>query len=118
MVKEFMDFVKKFNVIPIAVGLVLATAFLPVVEAVVGAIMSIVGGIFGADKPFDSLTFDVRDSPVNYGAIITAAISFVMVAWVVFMIVKALKRAGVTAEAGPTPTETLLTEIRDTLRTR
>lgn len=118
MLKEFMDFVKKFNVLPIAIGLVLATAFLPVVDAVVNVIMSIVGGIFGASGSFDTLTFDVRDAQVPYGTVITAAISFLMVAWVVFMIVKALKKAGVGTDAGPSPTETLLTEIRDGLRNR
>ena len=117
MLAEFKEFVQKFNVVPIAVGLVLAFAFTPMVDAAVEVILSIVAGIFGSSRPggFSELTFDVRDQQVPYGALIQAAITFLMIAFVVFWIVKALKRAGV--ETGlKTPDVEVLEEIRDELR--
>ena len=117
MLAEFKEFVQKFNVVPIAIGLVLAFAFTPMVDAAVEVILSIVGGILGSEDPggFSGLTFDVRDQAVPYGNLIQEMISFLLIAFVVFWIVKAIKKAGV--ETGlKTPDVELLTEIRDELR--
>lgn len=116
MLKEFKTFVEKFNVLPIAIGLVLAIAFAPMVDAVVNLVMSIVGAIFGASTSFDNLTFDLNDTPIPYGAVITAVVSFLMVAWVVFMIVKALTKSGLQTTLNETPDQVLLGEIRDLLK--
>ena len=118
MLKEFRDFIEKFNVMPIAIGLVLATAFAPMVEALVGVIMSFVAAVFGAEVSFDELTFTLNGTPIPYGTFITAIISFLMIAWVVFMIVKALNRAGAKTTPAATPDQDLLTEIRDLLKSR
>ncbi len=116
MLKEFREFLEKFNVIPIAVGLILALAFAPVVESVVNVILSLVGK---AGFIPDGDTFaDWAPSGIPLGAMLAALISFVIMAWVVFMIVKSLARAGASTELAQTPDQALLTEIRDALRSR
>lgn len=117
MLKEFREFLDQFNVIPVAVGLVLALAFAPVVESVVNVILSIIGkaGIVPDGETFAAWT----PSDIPVGAFIAAVISFLIMAWVVFMIVKSLARAGAKTDAGgPSKEEELLTEIRDLLQAR
>ncbi len=118
MLKEFREFLEKFNVIPVAVGLVLALAFAPVVESVVNVILSIIGkaGFVPDGSTFEAWT----PSDIPLGAFIAAVISFLIMAYVVFLIVKSLTRAGAKteADAGPSAEEVLLTEIRDLLRVR
>lgn len=111
MLSEFKEFLEKFNVIPAAVGLVLALASLPVMEAVVNVIMSLIGKAGGLDVNFDA--WNPGDIPL--GALITALITFVLIAFVVFMIVKSLARAGANTAPAATPDQALLTEIRDLL---
>jgi len=111
MLTEFKEFLEKFNVIPIAIGLVLALAFGPVVESVVNVVMSLVGKAGGLDQDFSSW----QPSDIPLGTLVTALLSFVMTAFVVFMIVKAIARAGARTTPAATPDQTLLTEIRDLL---
>ncbi|HWC71806.1 MAG TPA: large conductance mechanosensitive channel protein MscL [Actinomycetota bacterium] len=119
MLKEFKEFAFKGNLIEVAVGLVLALAFTAVVTSLVDdVIMPIVAAIFG--KPnFDDITFTIGDGVVRIGSFITVLVSFLIVAWVLFLIVKAANRMMPKKDeaAGPTEIE-LLTEIRDSLRTR
>jgi large conductance mechanosensitive channel len=119
MLKEFKEFAFKGNLIEIAVGLVLALAFVAVVTALVdGVIMPIVAAIFG--KPnFDDITFTIGDGVVRIGTFITALVNFLIIAWVLFLIVKAANRLMPKKDEEAAPTEIeLLTEIRDSLRTR
>lgn len=119
MLQEFKEFIQKFNVIPTAIALVLALAILPVVDAVVSAIMSFIGAILGSDQPnFDSISIDIRDGSVPIGPIFTTILSFLLVAYVVFLIIKAMKKAGLGTDPAPTPEIRLLEEIRDELRKR
>ncbi len=114
MLTEFKEFLEKFNVIPAAVGLVLALSILPVMEAVVNVIMSLIGKAGGLDVNFDA--WQPGDIPL--GALITALITFVMIAFVVFMIVKSMAKAGANTAPAATPDQALLTEIRDVLKAR
>ena len=119
MFAEFREFLQKYNVLPIAIGLVLALAFAPLVTSVVNLVLSIIGRVLGMDPDPDTgaYTFSNWDPggfPV--GDVINALITFILMAWVVFMIIKALKRAGAGTDAAPTPEATLLTEIRDLLQ--
>ncbi len=118
MLKEFQEFIEKFNVLPVAIGMVLALAFQPVIEATANVILSLVGAIFGAKVSFDNLTASVNGTPIPYGSILTAAFSFILVAWIVFMLVKALNRAGARTTTADTPDIVLLREIRDSLQAR
>lgn len=122
MFREFREFLEKFNVIPVAVGLVLALAFLPLVNAIVNLITSIVAKVIGIEPTVQDDGTEVYEfanwfvGGINLGAVINAFITFVMIAFVVFMIVKSLNRAGAKTDAGETPDQALLGEIRDLLK--
>ena len=118
MLTEFREFLEKFNVIPIAIGLVLALAFQPLVDAVANVILSIIGALFGADVSFDQLTFPLGNAEIPYGTVLTALFSFIVIAWIVFMIVKGVAKAGMRTAAAQTPDQALLTEIRDLLKSQ
>jgi large conductance mechanosensitive channel len=119
MLKEFKEFAFKGNLIEIAAGLVLALTFIDVVNSLVyGVIMPIIAAIFGRPT-FDDMTFRIGDAVVRIGLFITALVSFLIVAWVLFLVVKAANRLKLKEEAEAAPTEVeLLTEIRDSLRAR
>jgi len=120
MLTEFREFLEKFNVIPIAVGLVLALAFAPLVDSVVNLILSIIGKIGGLDVNFDAWELardnDMPGTGIPIGAFLTALISFLLLAFIVFMIVKAIARAGARTTPAVTPDQELLSEIRDLLK--
>ena len=119
MIKEFKEFSLKGNLIEIAVGLILALAFFAVVTSFVNDIIDpVIGAIFG-QPDFGSLTIDIGDAEIRYGSFITVLINFLIVAFVLFLIVKAASRLMPRKDdpAGPTEIE-LLTEIRDSLRNR
>ncbi len=115
MFKEFMAFLKKFNVIPIAVGLVLALSFEPVIAAVSDLILNLVGIIVGTDNPGEFVsTLAIGDLLV--GNVLSELIKFIIIAFAVFMIVKALNKGGMDTEKAATPDQELLAEIRDLLK--
>jgi large conductance mechanosensitive channel len=118
MLKEFKEFALKGNLIEIAVGLILALAFAAVVTSFTEDIIApIIGAIFGQPN-FDSLVLEVGDAEIRYGAFITVLINFLIIAFALFLIVKAANRLiKKEEEAGPTEIE-LLTEIRDSLKSR
>ncbi len=120
MLREFREFLEKFNVIPIAVGLVLALAFAPMVDAVVNLVLSIVARVIGMEPndegAYEFASWDPGGFPV--GDVINALITFIMIAFVVFLIIRSLARAGAKTDAAATPDQQLLTEIRDILQNR
>ena len=119
MLKEFREFLEKFNVIPIAVGLVLALAFQPLVDAVVGVILGLVARALGGEPDPETGAFSIADitiAGVDVGSLINAAFTFVMISFVVFMIVRALAKAGAQTTPAETPDQVLLGEIRDLLK--
>ena len=131
MLKEFKEFAMKGNLIDIAVGFVMGAAFKQVVTSFTGGIVSpLVGLIFKAD--FKDLKLIVKEGvadeagkitgevAVLYGDFITNVIDFIIVAFVMFMIVKAVnamkKKEEPAPEAPKGPSqEDLLAEIRDLL---
>ncbi len=119
MIQEFKDFISKGGVFQAAVGLILALAFVPVIDSIVEHIlMPIVAAIVG-EPNFDTIGFDLGDARIGVGFVITAIVSFVSVAAVLFLLVKAYNQAVPPEEedAGPSEVE-LLTEIRDALANR
>jgi large conductance mechanosensitive channel len=92
MLKEFRDFVMRGNLIEIAVALILALAFAAVVTAFTNVMLSFVAAIFGADLSFDQLTFELNGTPIPYGAFLTALVTFLIVAFILFLVVKAYNR--------------------------
>ena len=133
MGSEFKEFISKGNVLDLAVGVIIGAAFGKIVGSLTDdLLMPLVGKVFG-DVDFSSkyvvLSGEVapgtplaaaRTAGANvlaYGSFITALINFAILAWVIFMIVKAANRAlpPAPAAAGPSEVE-LLTEIRDSLK--
>ena len=117
VLQEFKDFINKGNIVELAVAVVMATAFAPVVDAFVnGVLMQIVAAIFG-EPNFAGLTFSIGEAEILYGLVINTIISFIFVALAVFFVLKAYnatKKAEEEADSGPSEID-LLTEIRDSL---
>ena len=123
MLKEFKRFAVRGNLLEVAVGLVLALAFTAMVTALIdGILMPLIAAVF--DEPsFDAVVWTIGDgrdaTRILIGSFITAVVNFLIIAWVLFLIVKAANRLMPTEEQGVGPTEVeLLTEIRDSLRSR
>ncbi len=118
MLQEFKDFINKGNVLEIAVGLLMALAFAPIVTSFVDDIlMQIVAAVFGQPN-FGQIGFDLGDARVEIGNFINAIISFVIIAFALFLVVKAYNAmTGGPDEEGPDEVE-LLTQIRDSLQAR
>jgi large conductance mechanosensitive channel len=113
---EFKEFISKGDVVTIAVGLIIALYFAKIVDALLnGVINPIIAAIFG-ESNFTNIGFNIGDARISIGLVIDAAISFVVVAFILFLMIKAYNRYKGPAEpGGPTEAE-LLAEIRDELR--
>lgn len=144
MLKEFRDFIAKGNVMDLAVGIIIGAAFTAIVSSLVGDLINPIIGLIIGGVDFSNMYFvlsgnvpdgvglqTARDSGAAvfaYGAFITAVINFLIIAFVVFILVKlvnkvkdaAIKKeelAAAEAPAAPSEVE-LLTEIRDALKSR
>jgi large conductance mechanosensitive channel len=123
MLKEFREFIGRGNVIDLAVAVVMGTAFTAIVNSLVSdVIMPIVGVLLGG-VDFATLAVTIGEATISYGKFVQAIVNFLIVAWVVFLVVKAvnrMRRPPAKPEEGPQkPTaEELLTEIRDLLEKR
>jgi large conductance mechanosensitive channel len=120
LIKDFGDFINKGNVLTIAIGLVMALYFQKIVEAVLdGVINPIIAAIFGKNN-FTEIGFDIGEARISIGLVIDAIISFVAVAFFLFLIVEAYNRMRPAGEPDVSPaTEVaLLTDIRDLLSQR
>lgn len=128
---EFKAFAVRGNVIDLAVGLVIGSAFGKIVSSLVADVITPPLGILIGGVDFSNLTLTLREAAgetpavtINYGVFIQTIISFVIIAFAIFLVVRAinsLKRKEAEApSAPPAPSkeETLLTEIRDALRER
>lgn len=127
MLKEFREFIAKGNMLDLAVGIVIGAAFTAIVNSFVKDLITPLIGLFG-NANFDEYKLVLKEgalgSPgvtLNYGSFLTAAINFLIVAFVLFMVVKGANRMKRKQEAeAPAPAEIpnqekLLAEIRDVL---
>ncbi len=105
--------------ITIAVGLVMALYFQKIIEALLdGVINPIIAAIFGKSN-FTDIGFDIGDARISIGLVIDAIISFVLVAFLLFLIVEAYNRMRPAGDdVSPATEVALLTEIRDLLAQR
>ena len=122
MLKEFQAFIKRGNVLDLAVAVILGTAFTAIVKSLVDdIIMPLLGVIFGG-VDFTGLVATVNGVTISYGNFVQAVINFILVAFAVFLLVRSINKLKKPAEEKPTqppePTaeEKLLTEIRDLLQ--
>jgi large conductance mechanosensitive channel len=141
MLKEFQEFIAKGNVIDLAVGIIIGAAFTAIVNSVVNdLIMPIFGAIGGVDFSNYFLPLSSNVTAVSleearkqgavfaYGNFITVLINFIILAWIVFMIVRGInelrkrlekqKAEAPVAPVAPPQDIALLTEIRDILATK
>jgi len=104
MLREFRDFLLRGNIVELAVAFVMGVAFAAVVTSFVNdLVMPVIAMIFGK-QDFSDLTFTINDAVFRYGAFLTAAITFVMIALAVFLFVVKPVQA-MTARFGRTPVE-------------
>jgi large conductance mechanosensitive channel len=114
-VREFRDFINKGDVVTIAVGLIMALYFTKIVDALLnGVINPIIAAIFSQPN-FTEIGFDIGDARISIGLVLDAVISFIVVAFILFLIIKAYNRYKGPAETKETEVN-LLAEIRDELR--
>ena len=141
MISEFRSFVAKGNVIDLAVGIIIGGAFTGIVNSLVNDIvMPIVGAVTGGGFDFSNYFLPLSSTVTAptlaqareqgavfaYGSFITVFINFLILAWIIFLMIKAVNRMRITeekkpAEAAPAPPPAdvqLLTEIRDILRSK
>jgi large conductance mechanosensitive channel len=127
MGKEFREFVMRGNVLDLAVGVVIGAAFGKIVSSLVGDVIMPPIGVLLGGVDFSQIGWVLKpamgDKPavvLGIGKFIQAIVDFLVIAFVIFMVVKAVNRMKreepPPAPAGPAPTERLLTEIRDLLR--
>ena len=127
MLKEFRDFISKGNVMDLAVGIIIGAAFTAIVSSLVGDLINPIIGLILGGESFSDMFISLSDAtpaslaaakeagnPVfAYGAFITAVINFLIIAWVVFMIVKMMNRLTpkpapvAAAPAGPSELDVL-----------
>jgi large conductance mechanosensitive channel len=129
LIKEFKEFISRGNVLDMAVGIIVGGAFTSIVTALVDNIITPIIGMISGGVDFSSLSVTVGSANLQYGAFIQAVINFLLVAFVLFMVLKAVntatskaqalikKEEEEKAEAPAEPSEEvkLLTEIRDAL---
>ncbi len=120
MFKDFREFLIRGNLVDLAVAVVIGTAFAIVVKSLVdNIVMPIIATLVG--KPnFSALTFTIHNSVFHYGQFLTDLLTFVLVAFVVFLFVvkptaAILRRVSKEKAATPDPSEELLGEIKQLL---
>jgi large conductance mechanosensitive channel len=131
MVKEFKEFAVKGNMIDMAVGIIIGGAFGKIISSLVADVIMPPLGLLIGGVNFTALKLTLRPAvgdqaavTLNYGNFIQVAFDFLIVAWAVFMMVKAInkmkRKEAVAPAAPPAPSKevVLLTEIRDLLKTR
>lgn len=128
MVQEFKDFAMKGNVVDLAVGVIIGGAFGKIVAALVeSVIMPPIGWMVGG-MDFSQLRIVLQaagadgkgEVAIGYGAFVQAAVNFLIIAWALFMVIKAMnslkKAPPPAAPAAPPEDIVLLREIRDSLK--
>jgi large conductance mechanosensitive channel len=137
MLKEFKEFALKGNMVDLAIGVIIGGAFGKLVDSIVNDILMPIIGLLTGGVDFSNMYIQLAGAPaatlaaaraagatLAYGNFITLVINFLIIAWVLFMVVKAMNRlkkkepVAPEAPAAPSKEEVLLTDIRDLLAKR
>jgi large conductance mechanosensitive channel len=126
MLAEFQAFIKRGNVIDLAVAVIIGAAFGKIVSSLVADVLMPVIGLVSGGINFSALAATIGGTPeapvlLKYGAFLQAVIDFLIIAFCVFLLVKAvmaMQKPKAVAAPEPTTQERLLMEIRDLLRAR
>lgn len=124
LIAEFKKFISKGNVLDLAVGVIIGSAFQKIVTSLVNDILMPFLGLITGGHDFTSLTLKFKDATINYGLFIQNVIDFLLMAFCIFIIVKIFntlkssidKKEEVKEEIKKTNEEILLEEIRDLLK--
>lgn len=120
--EEFKQFIARGNVMDMAVGVIIGTAFSAITTSLINDIVMPILGIFTGSISFAELSVEVGGAVIAYGNFIQAILNFLVMAFVVFCLVKTLnklhrkKEEAPPAPPEPSPEEKLLAEIRDLLK--
>lgn len=126
MINEFKSFIARGNVMDMAVGIIMGAAFTAIVTSLVDDLVNPLIGLVIGGIDFGSWGFSVGEASFNIGNFINAVIKFLIIAWVVFLLVKGVnkmkdslmkKDETPAAPAGPSELDVLL-QIRDALKSR
>lgn len=123
-IEEFKAFAVKGNVLDMAVGVIIGGAFTSIVNSLVADVFTPVLGMITGGIDFSGLSFGILDAQIMIGNFLNAVISFLLTAFCVFLIVKAINKITKKKEEEPAPApepsaeEVLLTEIRDLLKNK
>lgn len=129
MMSEFRDFAMRGNVVDMAVGIVIGGAFGKIVTSFVNDVLMppigmMLGGVDFSDlaMTLQAASGDVAAVTLNYGSFVQTVVNFIIIAFAIFMVIKAMnsmkkkEEAAPAAPPKPSAEETLLTEIRDLLK--
>jgi len=122
MLKEFKEFIGRGNVVDLAVGIIIGGAFKSIVSSLVNDIVMPLIGIIIGGVSFSEMNIAIGTAVVNYGLFIQAVVDFLIIAVVIFLMVKGINKFRKKEEeipaAPPAPSneEVLLSEIRDLLK--
>ncbi len=106
MLKEFKDFISKGNVLDLAVAVIMATAFGAIVKSLVANIIMPIVGALMAGMDFEKFTVKVLGVELGVGIFVSTIINFIIVAFVMFLIIKAFNKAKKKEEEKPAPAPT------------
>lgn len=118
MIEEFKKFIARGNVMDMAVGVIMGSAFTAIVTSLVKYLINPLLGLIIGKIDLSNMVFQVAGAKFKYGEFLNAVINFLIVAFVVFLLVKAVNKMMPKKEekpAGPT-TDDYLKEIRDLLK--
>ena len=121
LLNEFKEFAMKGNVIDMAVGVIIGGAFGKIVSSLVDNVLMPVFGVLTGGVDFSGLSVKFNDASIQYGLFIQNVIDFLIIAFCIFLFVKALNKFKKKTDAAPAPApepsaeEKLLAEIRDLL---
>lgn len=118
---EFKAFALRGNVMDLAIGVVIGGAFGAIVTSLVSDIIMPVVGMMTGGIDFSGLSYTVGSASIAYGKFLQAGFVFAIVAWALFVVVKAMNSLKKKEDAKPAPTPediALLREIRDALKNR
>ncbi|MCH8466534.1 MAG: large conductance mechanosensitive channel protein MscL [Roseinatronobacter sp.] len=127
MLQEFKAFIARGNALDMAVGIIIGAAFTAIVTSLVDDLVNPLIGLFVGGVDFSAISFGLGEAQFMIGNFVNAVIKFLIVAFVVFMLVRTVNRLASLGKkpAEPAPkapkgpsTEELLIEIRDALRAR
>ena len=120
--QEFKEFAMRGNVMDLAVGVIIGGAFSAITTSLINDIIMPIIGIFVSEASFADLYFYTHGAMITYGNFIQSVLNFIIMAFIVFCMVKAINKLTRKQEAAPPPPpepsaeEKLLTEIRDLLK--